>query len=323
MISQLPQAGALTQITASLSDGLSETEHVARIARAWEHARNITKACAYCGEAFTRSNGGGVAEQTLYNSEELMEGWTDETILYVLLVRGLLCPACIIRGKQVTAEMETIRRIDANLVHMKRHELFSEESQAQVFAVLDAAQAAHSAVAWATARQWTPSMSNLWIFGLEGRGKTFMAHCILNAMIARGHIVAEIFAIETNRDAKRFDFGERIKHFAVADVLLIDDIDKATWTDDGITAVWDILDARNRRKLRTLITANIDPVAFRDDVLMKHRRDNPTFVQTFLARLNWPGVTCRRVQLLGPSMRRPLTQEQTELPMGETGKEIA
>lgn len=90
----------------------------------------------------------------------------------------------------------------------------------------------------------------LWAHGPAGCGKTALCRTLL----VRCHLggdVAEVSARRLLRDGDRAPLWERL---LTADVLLVDDLDKAVWTEISASVWWEVTDRRADRP--TLITAN-------------------------------------------------------------------
>jgi DNA replication protein DnaC len=132
-----------------------------------------------------------------------------------------------------------------------------------------------------------------------------MARCLANACIDHCYVVAEITGIELDAISKRFDWLDRLDDFAQVPVLLLDDLDKARWSEDGITALWWLIDQRWDNHRRTIISANWDPERF-IEAITKARPDNATLAGTLMDRLSWTNKPCKRIQLRGASLRQGL-----------------
>lgn len=157
-----------------------------------------------------------------------------------------------------------------------------------------------NSAAWALARRWTVSDTNLWIIGPEGTGKSFMARCILNGALDRGYSAVEVSAFTLNLSADRYGNEALLERWSTSDVLLIDDVDKGYWSKKGLGCLWYVLDQRCTRRLRTIVTSNMSVEAVRDRWRTLVDQDNPTLLQTLIARL----IPTTRVELTGESIRR-------------------
>lgn len=159
-----------------------------------------------------------------------------------------------------------------------------------------------NAAAWTAARKWEPQ-GNLWIYGPKGTGKTFMSRWLLNEALWHGVTVGELSGIALDSLGRRFDWIDRVDTYADCRLLLLDDLDKAHWSEVGITALWWLIDQRWDKSLVTIISTNWTPEAFAQVVKLT-RPDNETFAGTLMDRLSWPGKPCRRIELTGTSLRR-------------------
>ncbi len=97
--------------------------------------------------------------------------------------------------------------------------------------------------AWGMARGWTRK-ANLYICGPTGTGKTFMALGALRRAFVQGLDVAEVTARRFCKVSDTFTEGHGLlEAWKKVDVLLFDDIDKATWKLERVDALWELLNA--------------------------------------------------------------------------------
>jgi DNA replication protein DnaC len=94
-------------------------------------------------------------------------------------------------------------------------------------------------------------IQGLWAHGPAGCGKTALCRTLLVRCHIAGGDVAEVSARRLLRDGDRNPLWERL---LTADVLLVDDLDKAVWTEISASVWWEVTDRRADRP--TLITAN-------------------------------------------------------------------
>lgn len=158
--------------------------------------------------------------------------------------------------------------------------------------------------AWAWAHEWTPDSGNAWIYGNVGTGKTFMARCILNAHInERRRPVAEVTGGKWVETAVRFsEYVQHRERLQEVDLLLIEDIDKAIWTEQAFDMFFDLMNTRCDQKLRTLITTNGLPeymLGAESGIWRGVCRGNPSKVTAVMDRL----LPIKRLEFKGVSQR--------------------
>jgi len=163
---------------------------------------------------------------------------------------------------------------------------------------------------WKWARRTVGLLENAWICGDAGVGKTFMARCIANDTLSGGATVAELSALDINAKAGEWTFRERIDKLTKVDLLIIDDIDKPSWTPRSFEMLWNILDKRHAAKVKTLITANVEPAYLVGEDgnpgPWKRVHNNETFVSTLTARMRHGDTNiCKRIKMAGSSHRVP------------------
>lgn len=158
-------------------------------------------------------------------------------------------------------------------------------------------------LAWNLAKTWDRSQ-NLWFYGPVGTGKSFSARHILKEVA--GSTFQDVG--ETNMRSlpaayTRFDKGNGIiDRWKEAKVLLIDDIDKATWNESAIMALFDLLEDRHpdtrAAERQTIVTSNVAlPVLY--ERLQKISESNSSYVRGIFDRLN----PCQSIELKGASHR--------------------
>lgn len=172
-----------------------------------------------------------------------------------------------------------------------------EAARFQKFANSDDAIEALNRDTWKWARSY--DRETAWISGTKGTGKTFMGRCILHARIDHINTVMEVRAHDVNAKARQFEHERYVAQLQNAGVLLIDDIDKAAWTRDGVIVLNEVMDARYAHKRPTLITANVEP-EFMWNQWRNLFADNPSVIAALFDRL----TGCKRVVLTGESLRR-------------------
>ncbi len=105
------------------------------------------------------------------------------------------------------------------------------------------------------------SGSGLLFYGGVGTGKTFIAACIANALIEKGHpclvtsfprIVNTLFGMQSGRQ----DYLDSLSAF---DLLVIDDLASERVTEFMNETVTEVIDSRSRSGLPLIVTTNLTP----------------------------------------------------------------
>lgn len=99
----------------------------------------------------------------------------------------------------------------------------------------------------------------LLLFGDVGRGKTFLAACVANAMIDRGvPALVTNFARIANTVQGMFEgkqeYLDSLNHFPL---LVLDDLNAERQTEYMLEIVYNVIDARYRAKLPLIVTTNL------------------------------------------------------------------
>lgn len=103
-----------------------------------------------------------------------------------------------------------------------------------------------------------------YLFGDFGTGKTFVSHCVLNEAMKRRQYVVDITGVDLAKRLRQFKADPLVACIKRYSMVLIDDIDKPSWDAKSIDGLWDILNHRSKHGLKTILTANVHPGAFRD-----------------------------------------------------------
>lgn len=157
--------------------------------------------------------------------------------------------------------------------------------------------------AWGLGRAWKATQ-NLYIFGPTGVGKSYLARCCLKRVFQANRNVAETSARAFCKTTDTFNEGRgRFMEWKTVPALLLDDIDKTTWTMERVGALWELLDARSSGRRVTIITGNVNPKDLREllqEACMAGKASNSTCADAALERLR----PCLTLHLTGTSQRR-------------------
>lgn len=112
---------------------------------------------------------------------------------------------------------------------------------------------------WATLETWTPSAGGVFFHGPTGVGKTAAARYLMARAWWAGRTVAETTGPFFVLQCSGFEDHARRATLERVQVLLVDDLDKARFTEHSLMALWEVMNTRHARRLPTLITANMTP----------------------------------------------------------------
>lgn len=235
--------------------------------------------------------------------DELMRDNTSASRFIHNIAQRLICPSCL----QLTEKTR-----DAWIANQKQQKAaeFCQNNGLWIAAFIehqfqfcDKWQREHSQDSWNKAESWDITKPNLWIYGHPGRGKTFLAHCIMNRELQRANTICHQDCLELDREGRTFDWQKKIKHLKDVDILLLDDLDKCD-KPESYMLVLDVLNARNNSKRRTFVTANKSPEAFVEYLKLKFQSTNPTVPGALIQRLSWRNCSCLRLEVKGEIMRK-------------------
>ena len=165
------------------------------------------------------------------------------------------CAACYL--KTDTERMAALRKDKAVMVRKKQiwDKLLPHAIMSARFEHSDRVIELANRPAWEWGRNWNVAKGNAWIFGTVGTGKTFLARCIMNRAIDEWFLkAAEITGQKWVETAVKY--SDHIAHrekLKGVDILLIEDIDKATWTEQSFDMFFELINYRFDAK-----TADID-----------------------------------------------------------------
>jgi DNA replication protein DnaC len=98
----------------------------------------------------------------------------------------------------------------------------------------------------------------LCLYGEVRSGKTFMAECIANEIIAQGQKVYLVSAPEIAMSSNFRDSIEDVEKLKICDLLIIDDLGVERKTEYVQELMFSVIDYRNANKLPVIVTTNED-----------------------------------------------------------------
>lgn len=159
-------------------------------------------------------------------------------------------------------------------------------------------------------------LSNLWVQGTRGVGKTYFAHCMAHEYLSRLRTVALAEAWQVMELASlRVDTPRRersISKWENCDLFILDDVDKARWTRQGLDLLWRVVNRRKAKNLAHLITSQYDRVAM-NEAWLQASDNNPTIVSSIFSRL----MPINAIEMTGPDIR----MMEKQLPIEERFEE--
>lgn len=106
-----------------------------------------------------------------------------------------------------------------------------------------------------------PTAENLFFTGKPGLGKTYLSHCIANALIAKGVPVLYLSSADLVRliEADTFDRSSHpmTEYLQKVDVLIIDDLGTEMINSFVVSALFELINARLGKNLSTVISTNL------------------------------------------------------------------
>jgi len=169
---------------------------------------------------------------------------------------GIRCDACLAKREAIYAAEDT-----RNKAHIMRNNLYCSglmpETSRHDQVKLSKPQHDHRAPEqWATLRRGDYS-GNLWIEGPSGVGKTFLAHCIANLVIDKAMSAAVFSHSKFRTVASEWNRESMLRPYILSYCLILDDIDKVSWSLREVEVLFSLLDGRQGRKGFIIITSNM------------------------------------------------------------------
>jgi len=207
------------------------------------------------------------------------------------------CPTCAARESAAEARRRECERLDQRITELVALGDYSDATRRCWFKRSNPAVESRNPTAWQAIRAWDGGQ-NLFLFGPPGTGKTHAARCILNRWLARRRTVAEISSRRVFKADRLFDDRGALKRWQAVDVLLLDDIDKARWTEDALGALWELVDARCSNDVRTICTANVAWPAL-GELLAAGSPHNSALAESIASR-----ISPAKLEFAGDDLRR-------------------
>lgn len=227
---------------------------------------------------------------------------------------SFLCKKCFAKTDEQKTKDVLAQRVSVTTSYALGKELIG-------FATLSMSEQNHlkavervNPLSWNVAQDFTANTENLWIHGATGVGKTFFARYILNKMLNLGWSVGEITGTQWVERSMAFDKHITFRReLSKQRLVLIDDIDKAPWTEQALDAYFDFLNYRYDAKLKLLVTSNTKPeyMLSRGDVdkqipmgiFRRLAGRNQSKAEAIMERMG----PMKRVHLVGDSLRKEAT----------------
>ncbi len=253
-------------------------------------------ACPECTKPFTAFD-----LKSMHVTPEEAAAWLDGNPRQIQL-QGLTyyCSACISKIEKANDAERAQSRIRQMIHNTYRLGYMPKCARDETFENASEAIMRRNENAWIVAMKY-PLEKNLWEKGNPGTGKTFMAHCIANNYLVHGKATHSVTGIEINGSGDFYE--ERKAHFVkglkTCALLVIDDLDKPTWTPRGLDVLFQIMHARAADKsLRLIVTANGDGKWLLSK-WQQVRTDNPSIARSILERM----MPIQSMELTGASLR--------------------
>lgn len=130
---------------------------------------------------------------------------------------------------------------------------------------------------------------SLYIYGMPGTGKTFLAKALNNELVKALVPVCFIRAVDLAITLRKETFGDQYKEvlaqFSKVPVLIIDDLGTQKNTEWVSETIFSILDSRYTNRLKTIITSNIAPSEHgKDQIRLTSRLSDTKWMRTVYLR---------------------------------------
>lgn len=153
--------------------------------------------------------------------------------------------------------------------------------------------------AYAMARAWRPMTTNIYLQGDVGTGKSFLTECVMHKCRKMELTTLTLTALDF---CKLFGYKadkESHEYLINADVLAIDDVDKAPWFGTTLYELWQMLNIRRARCKSTVFSTNFD-----ENTLLKYFQEfvpkNLSLPEAVMDRMR----PVMNIRMTGSSLRR-------------------
>lgn len=271
----------------------------------WEELIALRPPCAECGTPYEIDMPEGEKAETLAAYHRMLENRENWKMQQSIVRMPWHCAKC-----QFALQDEDTKRRKAKRVFEARQasygkDMLPSEAKSHVFSSSRADVESRNQHWWDRLRAWSAKV-NLWIYGAPGTGKTFLAHCLMNQRIEQhAQECGELSAFKLCDFSRRYNVNDLLKPYIDVPILLIEDLDKSSWTNEGVSALWYVCDRRRAGKGATIITAQLDPPAWSNRV-SAIAAGNKEIIINLLERL----IPMERVMFQGESMRREEQQQK-------------
>lgn len=155
--------------------------------------------------------------------------------------------------------------------------------------------------AYDLARAWKPLTTNIYLQGDVGTGKSFLTECImhkcrkleLSTLTLTGLDFCKIFG------GSKFVKENPHEFLYTADVIAIDDVDKAPWYGNSLYELWQMLNDRRQKSKSTIFSTNFDEGTLLS-YFQEFVKNNLTLPRAILDRLR----PVMNIKMTGDSLRK-------------------
>lgn len=216
-----------------------------------------------------------------------------------------LCKCGIIAREREEAERkEAAER--ARVAELARYSLMDEKARNASFetAVVNDANRKAFAIARRYVERWDEMLSantGILFYGDTGTGKTYLADCIANSLLARGVpvLVTSIIQLTSGGFDAEHELQATLSRMRSARLVVLDDLGAERTSDYKAEQVFSVIDSRYNSGKPLIVTTNLSPRDMRNTSDIKQRRIFERVLEN-----------CVPVQVSGQNHRATRTAEQ-------------